>query len=212
MKFDYERAKRAQAELSKRVREIDEIEYPIRHAAGVDVAFKDGLAIGSAVVVEYPSLRVIEERLAVTEVRIPYVPTFLAFREVPPALKALRKLNTDYQILFVDGNGRLHPRKAGFACHLGVLVDKPTIGIAKKLLLGELRWTSKDEAEVIVNGEVLGYAVKLSRKIMYISVGHKVTLQTAVSLTKAFTRRGASLPEPLAQAHALSVRGRSSLT
>jgi deoxyribonuclease V len=209
--LDYERAKRAQAELSKRVKEVDEIEYPIRYAAGVDVAFKGGLAIGSAVVVEYSSLRVVEEKIAVTEVSIPYVPTFLAFREVPPALRALRMLSTNYQVLFVDGNGRLHPLKAGFACHLGVIMDKPTIGVAKKLLLGELKWVSEDEAEVMVGGEVLGYALRLSRKIVYVSVGHKVTLQTAVNLTKAFTRRGASLPEPLARAHALSVRGRDSL-
>jgi Deoxyinosine 3'endonuclease (endonuclease V) len=209
--FDYERAKRAQIELSKHVREVDEIEYPVRYAAGVDVSFKGSLAIGAAVVVEYPSLRVVEERIAFTKVEIPYVPTFLAFREVPPALRALKMLGTNYQVLFVDGNGRLHPRKAGFACHLGVLVDKPTIGVAKKLLLGVLRWVDESEAEVVVDGEVLGYAVKLSGKVFYVSVGHKLTLRTAVSLVKAFSRRGTSLPEPLRAAHSLSVRGRSSL-
>jgi len=209
--FDYERAKRAQVELSKHVIEVDDIEYPVRYAAGVDVAFRGDLAVGAAVVVEYPSLRVVEEKVATMEVKIPYVPTFLAFREVPPALRALKLLSTEFQVLFVDGNGRLHPRKAGFACHLGVLVDKPTIGVAKKLLLGELRWVREDEAEVVVGGEVLGCAVKLSRRPFYVSVGHKVTLQTAVRLARAFTRPGSSLPEPLKRAHALSARGRRSL-
>lgn len=208
--FSIERARRAQELIASRVIEEDRIEYPVRYAAGVDVAFKGTTAVGAAVVVEYPSLRLVEESFAYTAVRFPYVPTLLAFRETGPALLALKKLRHDYQVLFVDGNGRLHPYRAGFACQLGVAVDKPTIGVAKKLLLGELRWLD-DLAEIVVNGEVLGYAVKLHGRPVYVSVGHKVSLETAVKLVRAFTRPGARLPEPLLLAHRVSTRERGRL-
>lgn len=191
--------------------ESDCIDYPVRYAAGVDVSFKGDIAVGAAVVVEYPSLRLVEEKTVLTRAVFPYVPTLLAFREAGPALMALKKLSTDYQVLFVDGNGRLHPYKAGFACQLGLAVNKPTIGVAKSLLVGEARWLD-DVAEILVGGEVLGYAVKLGSRTVYVSVGHKVSLTTALRLTRAFTRPGAKLPEPLLQAHKVGAETRKSIT
>lgn len=203
--FSIEKARRAQLLIAQRVVESDCIDYPLRYAAGIDVAFKGSVAIGAAVIIEYPQLRLVEKEAVFTEVKFPYIPTLLAFRETGPALMALKKLSRDYQVLFVDGNGRLHPHKAGFACQLGLAVDKPTIGVAKSLLIGEVRWRN-DLGEVSVNGEVLGFAVKLGSRPVYISVGHKVSLATALKLTLAFTRPGSRLPEPLLQAHNISVK------
>ncbi|MEM1516529.1 MAG: endonuclease V [Thermofilum sp.] len=209
--FSIERARRAQQLIAQRVVESDQIDYPIRYAAGVDVSFKGQIAVGAAAVVEYPSLSLVEEKAALMRTTVPYVPTLLAFREMGPALMALKKLSHDYQVLFVDGNGRLHPYRAGFACQLGLAVGKPTIGVAKSLLIGEARWLD-DVAEVSVGGEVLGYAVKLGPRPIYVSVGHKISLATALRLARAFTRPGARLPEPLLQAHKISVKMRKSIT
>lgn len=209
--FSVEKARLAQTLIAKRVLEIDSIDYPLRYAAGVDVSFRGSTAIGAAVLVEYPSLKLVERSVAVTEARFPYVPTLLAFREMGPALMALKKLSRDYQVLFVDGNGRLHPYRAGFACQLGLAVNKPTIGVAKSLLLGTLRWMN-DVAEVVVNGEVCGYAVKLGSRPVYVSVGHKVSLATALKLVREFTRPGSRMPEPLLQAHRVCSEARITLS
>lgn len=209
--FSLARARLAQRKIAEKVIERDEIEYPLRYAAGVDVAYVGDTAVAAAVVVEYPSLSPVETHVVRTPVRFPYVPTLLAFREAWPAYKALTGLKTRYQVLFVDGNGRLHPFKAGFACHLGLAVGKPTIGVAKKLLVGEVEQINARTGRVVFSGEVLGYAVRLgkSSRYTYISVGHKITLDTALKVTLLFTKKGVSLPEPIRQAHSLATRARA---
>ncbi|QOJ79642.1 endonuclease V [Infirmifilum lucidum] len=204
--FSIDRARLAQRKIAERVREVDEIDFPVKHAAGVDVAYVGEKAVASAVVVEYPSLKLVEAATATVEVSFPYVPTLLAFREAWPAYRAIKSLGTPFQVLFVDGNGRLHPLKAGFACHLGVVLDKPTIGVAKKLLVGEVVEINERLGKVIYNGETLAYAIRLRGlgKRVYVSVGHKVTLETALRLTIAFTKKNSSLPEPLIQAHSMA--------
>ncbi len=211
-KFSIARARLAQRLISERVLEEDILPPHICYAAGVDLAFLDNIAIAAAVVIEYPSLKLVRKEAIIVDIKFPYIPTLLAFREVYPSYIALKHVG-DYDILFVDGNGKLHPFKAGFACHLGVIVDKPTIGIAKKLLCGKVGEWYGDKAPIFLNSEVVGYALKTgrSKKPIYVSVGHKITLETAIRLTKAFTKPSYKLPEPIRQAHILANNQKAAL-
>lgn len=206
VKFSLSRARYAQKIIAEKVLEKDFLPDRIERAVGVDLAYVDDRVIGSAVIVEYRSFKVIESKYVVTKVSFPYIPTLLAFREIFPAWSAINKLEKSYDIVFVDGNGRLHPYKAGFACHLGVIIDKPTIGIAKKLLCGKIGEWRHNYAPIYYNEEIIGYALKtLGRaKPIYVSIGHKLSIKTAIKLTLLFTRRGLKLPEPIRQAHILA--------
>ena len=111
----------------------------VKTVAGVDVGFdKHGAVTRAAVaVLRFPSLELCERAVARTPTRFPYVPGYLSFREVPAVLKALRKLKTRPDLILCDGQGLAHPRRFGLACHLGVLVDIPSVGVAKSRLVGE---------------------------------------------------------------------------
>jgi deoxyribonuclease V len=98
-------------------------------------------------------------------------------REAPPIFHTLKLLKNNYDLLLVDGHGLLHPRKCGLACYIGVTLDKPTIGIAKSLLCGTVR----PDGFIELDGEILGYAIS---KKLYVSVGHRITLKTAIALVK----------------------------
>ena len=204
--FSISRARYAQKIIAEKVLEKDFLPERIEYAAGVDLAYRDNHVIGSAVIVEYKSFKVVEKKYVITKVKFPYIPTLLAFREIFPAWSAINKLEKRYDIVFVDGNGRLHPYKSGFACHLGVIIDKPTIGIAKKLLCGRVGAWTRNYAPIYYNNEIIGYALKtLERaKPIYVSIGHKISIKTAIKLTLLFTRKGLKLPEPIRQAHILA--------
>jgi len=204
--FSISRARYAQKIIAERVLENDLLPNRIERAVGVDLAYRNNYVVGSAVIVEYKSFKVIEKKYVIAKVKFPYIPTLLAFREVFPAWSALNKLNKRYDIVFVDGNGRLHPYKAGFACHLGIIIDKPTIGIAKKLLCGRVGEWMHNCAPIYYNDEIIGYALKTLKraKPIYVSIGHKISIKTAIKLTLLFTRKGLKLPEPIRQAHILA--------
>ncbi len=210
--FSLERARYAQRVIAQRVVEEDDIEWPVERAVGVDVAFSGEYSIGAAALVSYPGLGLEESSWTCMRTRMPYIPTLLAFREMAPAYLALRKIASKYQVVFVDGNGRLHPYLAGFACQLGVTIDKPTIGVAKKLLVGEIGEWRGGWAPILYKGRVIGAAVetKPGHKPIFVSVGHKVSLQTAVRLVKAFTGRY-RLPEPIRQAHLAAGKAKKAL-
>jgi deoxyribonuclease V len=114
-----------------------------------------------------------------TIVKYPYVPGLLMLREAEPIIYTLKSLKNTYDLLLIDGHGLLHPRKCGLACYIGVTIDKPTIGVAKSRLCGTVR----PDGFVELDGEILGYAIS---KKLYISVGHRVTLKTAISLVRKF--------------------------
>lgn len=179
----------------------------------MDLAYKGELAVGAAVVLDRKSLKLVDWATYTCVPKFPYIPTLLGFREVLPSWAALRRLKTDYDVLLVDGNGRLHPYKAGFACHLGVMVDKPTIGVAKRLLCGTVGKPLDKAAPIYLEGQVIGMEVKTLRRgrPIYVSVGHKISLETAVKLVLSLTRRGRKLPEPILQAHLLARRIAKSL-
>lgn len=203
--FDVEKARYAQRIIASKVIEKDELPSVIRRVAGVDIGYKGNVAIAAAVIVDTESLRKIESGIFTFRVRFPYIPTLLAFREVYPSWRALRELKESYDLLMVDGNGRLHPYKAGFACHLGVIIDKPTIGIAKRLLCGKIGEWKGNVAPIYseTDKSIIGFAVKTLKRAnpIYVSVGHKISLKTAVKLVLAYRRKKAKLPEPIRLAH-----------
>ena len=159
----------------------------VRRVAGVDVGFEeDGRFARAAVaVLAYPELTLVERALARVPARFPYVPGLLSFREAPAVLAAFERLRSAPDLVLYDGQGIAHPRRFGIASHLGLLLDRPTIGVAKTRLIGEHRappdrrgaWVPLVDA-----GEVIG-AVLRSRagvKPLYVSIGHRVSLETAV--------------------------------
>ena len=203
VRFPVKKARAVQAIIARKVVERDDFPTPLRRVAGVDVTYIGDVAIAAAVVVDATSFIIVDTAVVLRKALIPYIPTLLAFREAGPAAAALKALKVSFDLLFVDGNGRLHPYRAGFACHLGVMLNKPTIGVAKKLLCGRIGEWRGTRAPVYLDGEVVGVALKtLPRaKPIYVSVGHRVSLESAVKLTLWFTRGRRKLPLPLAIAH-----------
>jgi deoxyribonuclease V len=148
----------------------------ISRTCGVDVAYSGDTAYCSAVVMGRAS-QLLESVEAETVATYPYVPGLLMLREAGPIFHALGKLRGGYDLLLVDGHGLLHPRKCGLACYLGVTLDKPTIGVAKSRLCGTVR----PDGFVELGGEIVGYAIG---KKLYVSVGHRVSLKTAIAIIK----------------------------
>ena len=111
----------------------------VRRVAGADIAVSKttGQAVGAVAVFDFPSLELIEERVACVELTFPYIPGLLSFREIPVLVECLRKVTTPFDVLLCDGQGIAHPRRFGLASHFGYLLKKPTIGCAKSLLVGE---------------------------------------------------------------------------
>jgi len=198
-----------QNELRQRVERADRL-LPIRHVAGVDVGLEaEGEVMRAAVaVLAFPGLELVETSVARCPAQFPYVPGLLAFRELPAVLAALGRLNTAPELILCDGQGIAHPRRFGIASHLGVLLDLPTIGAAKTRLTGrhdEPR-NAKGAWTPLVDGEETIGAVVRTRagvKPIYISTGHRVSLQTAIALTLACVTRY-RLPETTRQAHHLA--------
>ncbi|WP_373528512.1 deoxyribonuclease V [Nostoc sp.] len=177
-----------QEKLRYQVITEDKLQEPVQYVAGVDMGFEaDGTISRAAVaVLSFPDLQVIETSLAHRPTTFPYIPGFLSFREIPAVLDALEKIKITPDIILCDGQGIAHPRRLGIASHLGLLIDMPTIGVAKSLLVGkheELAETKGSQQPLIYKGETIG-AVLRSRtgvKPLYISNGHRISLPTAIN-------------------------------
>ncbi len=178
-----------------------------RFIAGVDISGgkAQGMATAAAVVLNYPELKVVETKVARGKLDFLYIPGLLSFRESPLILAACEKLTVTPDLILVDGQGIAHPRRLGLASHLGLFLNTPTIGCAKSLLCGqheEPGVESGSYAEVLDRGETIGAALrtKLGVKPIYVSIGHKVDLQTAIYWAMNCCR-GHRLPEPTRLAH-----------
>lgn len=183
---------------------------PVRHVAGVDVGFEESGAITRAAVavLDFPSLELVDHAIFRTPTRFPYVPGLLSFREVPAVIGALEKLTIIPDLLLCDGQGIAHPRRFGIASHLGLLCGIPSIGVAKTRLIGE-PVEPPDQRGAFVSlldhGETIG-AVLRSRpgvKPLYISIGHRISLATALDYVMACVTRY-RLPETTRWAHRLA--------
>jgi deoxyribonuclease V len=172
--------------------------------AGVDVSIKDRTA-RSAVVILSSDLFPIEQRVAEVKVKFPYIPGLLAFRECPAVLEAFSEIKNEPDIIIVDGQGLAHPRRFGIASHIGVILDKPSIGCAKSRLIGEHEEPQTQAGsftQLIDRGELIGAVVRTRTDVapVYVSIGHKIDLETAISLVLKWCR-GYRLPEPIRYAH-----------
>jgi len=178
-----------------------------RLVAGADVSFdkRDPRLHAAVVVLDARTLSPVEVVTATVEVRFPYVPGYLSFRELPPLLAAFAKLRTAPDVIVCDGHGRAHPRRFGLACHLGLLLGRPTLGVAKSRLVGEHREPGPRRGastRLLDDGQVIGRVLRTREgvKPVYVSVGHRVSLPSACRLTLALTPRF-RLPEPTRHAH-----------
>lgn len=177
----------------------------IKLIGGVDVGVKEGIAVAAVVTFDYPSLTPVETVTATRKALFPYVPGLLAFREIPVILEAFVKLSRRPDIIMVDGHGYSHPRRFGLACHLGVTLDIPAIACAKSRLVGEYREPAPMRGSVedlTDGGEVIGKVLRTRDNVkpVFISVGHRVSLNTAVRIALELAR-GLRLPEPIGEAH-----------
>lgn len=185
---------RQQKEIAKKVVAKDD-HGDIRLVCGVDVSYRAGVAHCSAVVMDAADLNaVVEQASTKSEIKHPYIPGLFMLREAGPILRTLNRLKR-YDLVMVDGHGLLHPRRCGLACHIGVVKDKPAIGAAKSLLCGSMG----DDNYVELGGEALGYVIMAEgrKKNLYVSVGHRVSLESAVAIVRRMTKKGEWLPEPL---------------
>lgn len=205
--FSIEKAHETQLRLSKRIIPEDVLPKKIRFVAGVDVAYVRDLSIGAVAVLDYSSLKVLESKTALSKTRFPYVPTLLSFRETPPTVLSIKKLHLQPDVFLIDGHGFAHPYRCGFASHLGIVIGKPTIGVAKGRLFGKLE-NAKGEKNVAMlkhGDEVIGAIVKTKQgcKPVHVSVGHMVSLETAIKIVRHCTRHS-RIPEPILKAHQIA--------
>lgn len=202
-------ARALQRQLSPLVETEDRLGN-ITRVAGVDIGFEDHGAVTRAAVavLDYPGLNLVEYAIARQETCFPYVPGLLSFREAPAALEALAGLSRLPDLLLCDGQGLAHPRRFGIACHLGILTGLPSIGVAKSRLIGSHAEPPVEKgtwSELLDGSETIGAVVRTRAGVrpLYVSVGHRVSLVSAVRWTLACTRRF-RLPETTRHAHRLA--------
>lgn len=181
--------------------------YPTRLIAGVDVSCTRFNPVLTAGVIVWDSVTntIVDKVSAQAEGTYPYIPGLLSFREIPVLLLAFEKLHTIPDLFFVDGQGRAHPRRIGIAAHLGLLLERPTVGVGKSRLTGhyeEPGLTSGDQSPLMDGTEQIGTVLRTKARAnpLFISVGYGIDLQTSVDLVKA-SLRGYRLPEPTRHAH-----------
>lgn len=184
----------------------------MRHVAGVDVAYdrrgRSGVARAAAVVFSFTGLEILDSAALSLAVDFPYVPGLLTFREAPAALAVLEKLSVRPDVLLCDGQGLAHPRRLGFASHLGLFLDTPSIGVAKSVLVGAYAEPGPDKGDwtpLIDREEVVGAALRTrsGARPIFVSIGHRVSLATAIDLVLRCTTRF-RLPETTRAADRLS--------
>lgn len=202
-------AKNIQQELRRHLKIYDDFGH-IKYVGGIDVGYDTSrrMAQASIVIMEWKSLKLVESVQAFVSVDFPYVPGFLSFREIPAILEAMKKLAIQPGLLMVDGQGIAHPRRMGIAAHLGVLLDRPAIGVAKSCLCGRYGMPAeqKGSATPLLDGdEQIGVVLRSRDHVrpLFISPGHRVGMKSAEQLVMHCLTRY-RLPEPTRIADKLS--------
>ncbi|UQY43855.1 deoxyribonuclease V [Erwinia sp. PK3-005] len=192
------------------VRHDDFDVMPPRLIGGADVGFEQGGDVTRAamVILEYPSLKLIEYKVARIATIMPYIPGFLSFREYPALLAAWELLEQKPDLLFVDGHGISHPRRLGVASHFGMLVDVPTIGVAKRRLCGRFEPLDEEpgaQQPLMDKGEKIGWVWRSKKRCnpLFVSTGHRVSIDTALQWVQN-CMAGYRLPEPTRWADAVA--------
>lgn len=177
----------------------------IRTIAGADAAYTDKEVIAAAVNISYPEGIIISESIAAEPATFPYLPGLFMFREGRAILNSLIRLSSTPDMIMIHGHGVAHPRRSGLASHVGVILDRPTMGIADRILVGETSTLPSSRGSmvpIIDNGEVIGMAVRTMEgaRPVYASIGHRTDLDQVVTITLATTGMH-RLPAPLRFAH-----------
>lgn len=178
-----------QKQLRYEVVAEDKFDAPVKTVAGLDLGYdvKNDTSRAVAVILSFPELELLETSEAHLPIQFPYVPGLLSFRETPVAIKALEKLTLTPDVILCDGQGLAHPRRFGIACHIGVIADVPTIGVAKSLLVGKYENLGEERgsiAPLVHRGEQVGVALRTKNKVqpLFVSVGHRVSLETSIEI------------------------------
>jgi len=205
-KFSVKKAHEMQLRLSQKLIFEDTLPEAVDYVAGVDVAYLEGTSVAAVAVLDLSTLSQVEFQVAHVKTCFPYIPTLLSFREIPPAYSAIKKLHNKPDVFLVDGQGFAHPYGLGFASHLGLILDKPTIGVAKSLLCGKVEqnveygWAPLNYKGAVIGAEVV---TKQGTKPVYVSVGHRVSLKRATEIVMECTGKY-RLPEPIRRAHIIA--------
>ncbi len=200
--YPLKKLREEQIKLSKKIILKDSFNK-IETVAGIDVAYPNNEfddVYGACVVMDYDAREVIEEKIVHAKTYFPYISTYLVYRELPVIEKLFKKIKSKPTVLMLDGNGILHPYNIGLASHVGVLLDIPTIGVAKSLLYGKI-----DGNVVKINNQKRGYTLFSSKKIkkpVFVSPGHKISFETSNKIVNHFCNY--KIPEPLRNAHILA--------
>ena len=207
-------APREAVELQKQLRErvrIAPLKRKVRTVAGADISFNKFSPVvwAGIVVMSLPDLEVVEEVGVVSEAKFPYISGLLSFREAPSVLECWEKLKTEPDAVMFDGQGIAHPRRIGIASHVGLLLNRPTFGCAKSVLVGRYEEPGEERGSrsPLVdpkNGETVGAALRTKTRThpIYVSPGHLIDLEGAIDLTLACDG-GYRQPEPTRRAHYL---------
>jgi len=211
-----EEAKNLQKNLANKVSGRN-LPSKIKHIAGFDVSYlkEKNILIAGMVLVDYPSLKFKDRFILTDSIQFPYIPGFLSFREAPVLLKLIEKHFHLADIFIFDGHGVAHPRGLGIASHIGVLTEMPSIGCAKKKLVGNYILPEPDKgtrSDLIYKNEIVGTVLRtrFNVKPVFVSVGHMVNLDQATELILNCTTRY-RLPEPTRLAHKIVSEYRKSL-
>jgi len=207
-------AVRIQEQLRRKVLSSGRVPGPAL-VAGADAAFdlETRQVFAAVVVLAFRALEPVETVVHQERLSFPYIPGLLSFREAPALLHAFEKVRHNPDVVFIDGHGLSHPRAAGIACHIGVCLDKPTIGCAKSLLVGRHRAPGLSRGSTSklydADGHVIGTVVRTRDRMkpVFVSVGHKISLAQAVRLTLV-CGKGYRIPEPTRQADLLAERAK----
>ncbi|MEM5812158.1 MAG: endonuclease V [Candidatus Aenigmatarchaeota archaeon] len=192
-----------QSKIAKKVSLIDGFDK-IGLLGGFDIAYSGKRFFCSGVVVKWEDLTVVEHKEISGFVKFPYIPGLLAFREAPQIISCYENLEIKPDVILIDGHGICHPRGCGIASHIGVLLDKPSIGVAKSRLCGEVKsWKKPNIQKIVVGKKQVGWALGKNRKKIFVSPGHKVSLKSSLDIVLRCIRMG-RLPEPLRLAHLYS--------
>jgi deoxyribonuclease V len=205
---DYREAKGLQEELSKRlILHNDGLPEDIRIIGGADISYsrEENLFFAAVILLDFTTMDIIEVSSVIEKAEFPYIPGLLSFREGPALLRAFKKIERIPDVVIFDGQGIAHPRGFGLASHVGLFLDIPTIGCAKKRLVGsaeDIEGERGNYAPLIYEENVIGAVLRTKRNVkpVYVSQGHKIDLTQAIRITLA-SGRGYRLPEPTRKAH-----------
>jgi len=194
---DLNRLREEQLKLAKKVILTDSIKN-ITTIGGVDQIYVRNKIISAIVVCDYKNLKIIERKHAIIDVNFPYKSGFLFYKDGPAVMESYNKLENKPDVLILEGNGILHPRRIGMASHIGLLLDTPTIGITKRLMTGKLL-----DKTIYIDKEARGYELETRKHSnpIYISPGFKISLSSSLNVIKNCIKYPNKLPVPLHLAH-----------